>query len=125
MLICMNKKTQANIRQFHSCTHSLLFSRVKYIDAYADTYLLRLYLNQISFCTDSFSGLMPKSYTPQRKISSLSFPWPSHKHADSYLLLQNESLEGDYLSRVRGHRIRDTFHLTSQQGSAQHFSQQC
>lgn len=39
MLICMNKKPQANIRQFHSCTYSLLYSCVKYIDANADTYL--------------------------------------------------------------------------------------
>jgi len=62
----MNKKTQANIRQFHSCTHSLLFSCVKYIDVYADTYLLRLYLDQISFSTDSISSLMPKSYSPQK-----------------------------------------------------------
>lgn len=95
MLICMNKKPQANTRQFHSCTHSLLFSCVKYIDAYADTYLLRLYLNQISFCTDSFSGLMPKSFTPEKMIRSLSFPWPSHEYTGSYLLLQNASLEGN------------------------------
>lgn len=39
MLICMNKKPQANIRQFYSCAYSLLYSCVKYIDANADTYL--------------------------------------------------------------------------------------
>lgn len=70
MLICMNKKPQANIRQFHSCTHTLLFSCVKYIDAYSDTYHLHLYLNQISFSTDSFSSLMPKSYSPEKKMFS-------------------------------------------------------
>lgn len=67
MLICMNKNTQANIRQFHSCTHSLLFCCVKYTDEYADICLLRFCFNQISFCTDPFSGLMPESYAPQKK----------------------------------------------------------
>lgn len=94
MLICMNKKPQANIRKFHHCTYSLLCSCVKYIDENADTYLLHLCLNQISFCTDSFSSLVP-ILQARKKISSLSFPWPSHKHAESFLLLQNECSEGD------------------------------
>lgn len=59
MLICMNKKPQANIRKFHYCTYSLLYYCVKYIDENADTYFLHLCLDQITFCTDSFSSRVP------------------------------------------------------------------
>lgn len=38
---------------------ALTHSCVKYIDANADTYLLHLCLDQISFCTDSLSSLVP------------------------------------------------------------------
>lgn len=113
MLICMNKKPQANIRQFHSCTHSLLFSCVKYIDAYTDTYLLRLYLNQISFCTDSFSGLMPKSFTSEKKRYVLSvFPGHLMSTQGPTCFFKMDLLKEIISSRVRGHRIRDTFYLT-------------
>lgn len=90
MLICMNKKTQVNIRKFHYCTYSLLYSCVKYIDGNADSYILHLCLNQISSCRFFFQSC--SKLTGQK--NSL-FPWLSHKHSESFLLLQNYCCEGD------------------------------
>lgn len=36
-----------------------------------------------------------QSYSPEKKIGCLSFLWPSRKHAESFLLLQNQCCEGD------------------------------